>query len=117
MLSDNQRIFARNVGIFIDHVYQSGYSMTLGEVWRSPEQAEIYAKEGKGIKDSLHCKRLALDFNLFSPQGCYVTDITDYAKFGEFWCKLNAKNRYGGNFHDSHGNPKPDSDHIEMQDI
>ena len=64
-LQEQQAAFARDVAKLINWIFDNGHSVTFGETFRTPEQAEIYAKEGKGIKDSLHCKRLAVDLNLF----------------------------------------------------
>lgn len=83
-LSELQMIFARLVGSFIHAVYTKGYTMTFGEAYRTPEQAALNAKSGKGIKNSLHCDRLALDFNLFK-NGVYLTKTEDYKEVGEEW--------------------------------
>ena len=97
-LSLNQRVFAKNIGHLLTFIYDNNYSCTFGEAYRTPEQAEIYAKEGKGIAHSLHCERLALDINLFSPSGEYLTDQKDYEPFGKYWEGLEPKNRWGGRF-------------------
>jgi len=110
-LSQKQEIFAKNVGIFINYVCAiPGYALTLGEAYRTPEQAQIDAQKGTGIVDSLHCKRLALDFNLFH-NGLYLAQTDDYKQFGEYWKSLHPLNRWGGDFKRGDGN------HIEMQDI
>ena len=109
VLSEKQFIFAKNVGKLIDYIFQEGYFCTLGEVYRTPEQAEIYAKQGKGIKNSLHCKKLAIDINLFSPEKQYLTDLQDYEKLGFYWETLHKNNRWGGRFHDAN--------HFEFRDI
>lgn len=110
-LSQRQQLFAKYVGLLIKEIYSRGYSCTLGEAFRTPEQAEIYAKEGKGIVDSLHCQRLAIDINLFSPNGTYLTNTPDYEVFGRFWENLRADQelRWGGRFKD-----RPDGNHFEM---
>ena len=66
---NDQAMFAQNVARLIEYIFKTGYYCTLGECWRSPEQAEIYVKQGKGIKNSLHCQRLAIDLNLFDANG------------------------------------------------
>ena len=110
-LQQKQSIFAQNVARLIMHVDAIGLVCTLGEALRTPEQAEIYAKEGKGIIDSLHCKKLAIDLQLFSPEGNYITDYKIYEPLGNFWESLNPLNRWGGKF------KRVDSDHFEMQDL
>lgn len=99
-LSDKQKVFTKNVAKLIEYIFFKNYSCTFGEAFRSKEQAEIYAKQGKGIKDSLHCQRLAIDLNLFSPEGKYLTQTKDYEQFGIFWESLHPENRWGGRFKD-----------------
>lgn len=110
-LSQKQIIFARNFAQLIEYIYSKGYSCTIGEVFRTAEQAQIYAKEGKGIVDSLHCKRLAADINLFDSHGNYLSDTTSYKPFGVYWESLHKNNRWGGSFNHADGN------HFEMQDL
>jgi hypothetical protein len=111
-LQQKQVFFTANVALLIDHILENKYSVTFGEAFRTPEQAEIYAKSGKGIKDSLHCKRLAIDLNLFDSNGKYLTNKKDYEQFGAYWKSLNPANRWGGDF------PKlVDCVHFEMQDL
>lgn len=97
-LSKQQTLFARDVSRLIDFIFSSGYSCTLGDAFRSEEQAKIYAKEGKGIINSLHCKRLAIDLNVFDPNGKYLSDTKDYERFGCFWESLDENNKWGGRF-------------------
>ena len=99
-LSDKQRLFAQDVAKLITYIFEKGYSCTLGEVYRTAEQAAWYADKGIGIKDSLHCKRLAVDINLFSAKGEYLTRSEEHAPFGEYWESLSDKNRWGGRFND-----------------
>lgn len=99
-LSEKQVVFAKNVAALISYIFEQKYSCTLGEAYRTVEQAEIYAKQGKGIKNSQHCKRLAIDINLFSPQGQYLTATQDYKPFGQYWVTLDKENRWGGTFND-----------------
>lgn len=108
-LSEKQQLFAQQVAQLIEHINLMGYQCTLGEAYRTPEQAAIYAKEGKGIKDSLHCKRLAVDLNLFK-NGVYLEDSKEYTNFGVFWERLDPKNRNGRNF------PQGDANHFERME-
>ena len=110
-LADRQKIFAKNVANLINYIFSEGYSCTFGEAYRTKEQAELYAQSGKGILISLHCKRLALDLNLFSPLGEYLTDSKDYEKFGHYWEGLHKDNRSGCFFKN-----KKDGNHFEMKD-
>ena len=62
-LVDAQQKFSYMVGRLLTFIETTEYRCTMGEAWRTPEQAAIYAKTGAGIKNSLHCDRLALDLN------------------------------------------------------
>lgn len=105
-LSDEQWEFLKDVSRLISYADELGYKLTSGELYRTPEQAEINANKGVGIRDSLHTKRLAVDFNLFI-DGNYRTDSQAHEKLGEFWEALNDKNRWGGRF------SRPDGNHYE----
>ena len=100
-LSEVQQQFTRDVSLLIAKIFESGYSCTLGECYRTPEQAKLNAKKGIGIAKSLHCERLAVDLNLFSPQGEYLASGAEYVKFGTYWESLNPKNRAGMRFGDA----------------
>lgn len=108
-LNDKQHIFAMNLAKLLQHVESSGVTCSVGEVFRTKEQAEIYAKEGKGIIDSQHCKKLAVDLFLFA-NGKFLQKKEDYKLLGEYWKSLHPDNRWGGDF------PKlVDSVHFEMR--
>ncbi|CAB4121289.1 D-alanyl-D-alanine carboxypeptidase [uncultured Caudovirales phage] len=116
-LSEQQREFAYHTLLLFDRIiHEQQREFTYGEAMRSPEQAEIYAKQGKGIADSLHCKRLAIDINLFN-LGIYQTAKEDYKPLGDYWKSLSPHNRWGGDFHKKDGTPFPDSNHFERQEI
>ena len=110
-LWQKQALFAEHVGMLIDYIYTSKYYCTFGDAYRTAQQAESYAAQGIGIKDSLHCKRLAIDLNLISPDGKYLTDSKDYERFGCFWESLDSANRWGGRF-----KSRPDGNHFERQE-
>lgn len=105
--SELQQIFAVNVAHLILHINECGYSCTFGEAWRTPEMAAIYAQQGKGIKNSLHCIRLAVDLNLFK-DGVYLPNGEAHRPFAEYWESLNTLNRSGIHF--------GDANHYEMRE-
>jgi hypothetical protein len=98
-LSVIQSQFAKNAALLILKMNEPPYSCTLGEAWRPPEMAAIYAKDGRGTKNSLHCKRLAIDLNLFA-DGQYMTSDAAHKPFGEWWESLSPFNRWGGRWGD-----------------
>jgi hypothetical protein len=110
-LYQKQAEFAKNVSKLLQYIFTTGHLVTFGEAYRTPEQARIDAQEGKGIVDSLHCRRLAIDLNIFSSDGVYLKQPAPYKQIGEYWKTLNVSNRWGGDF------PKlQDANHFEMQD-
>jgi len=116
-LSERQQIFALNISKLILHIYSRGYACTLGESYRTPEMAEIYAKRGIGIKNSLHCKKLAQDLNLFYEHE-YLSNTASHAQFGKFWVSLHPANRWGGDW-DKDGlteEGEDDGNHYEMRE-
>lgn len=105
-LLQKQQIFSGLVARFLSFINSQGYEVTLGEAWRPPEMAEIYAKEGKGTADSVHCLRLAIDVNLFKDTE-YLTNDTDYKPFGDYWKSLSTSDYeccWGGDFTIMDGN-------------
>ena len=110
-LWEKQSIFAQNVAKLLQYASSVKFNVTLGEAMRSQEQAELYAKEGKGIVDSLHCKRLAIDLNILDENGKYLTNEAPYKTLGDYWVTLHHLNRWGGVFY------RADFDHYEMQDL
>lgn len=82
-LSEKQQLFTIMVANLIHWAEEHGYRLTFGEAYRTPEQAALNAKKGSGITNSLHTRRLAVDFNLFV-NGQYQTRTEDYLPLGEY---------------------------------
>jgi hypothetical protein len=113
-LGKKQRYFTKLVGNLILWAYKNGYELTFGETYRTPEQAALNAKSGKGISRSLHIQRLAVDLNLFI-DGAYMTKSEDYKPLGDYWKSLDPLCRWGGDFKDGAGRPKPDGNHFSLE--
>jgi hypothetical protein len=111
-----QTRFAKDMANLLQHILSAGFYVTLGEAWRSPEQAEIYAKQGKGIRNSLHCQRMAIDLNLFTPEGEFITDNSRYEQFGKYWESLDPQNQWGGYF-TKRGGHINDAPHFERKPL
>lgn len=107
-LFEEQSKFAHDVSKLINFILEKEYFVTLGEAFRPQEMADIYSKEHKGIKNSLHCKRLAIDLNIFDHEGNFLTSYEEYEPFGLYFESLDPINRWGGKF-----KPLVDSDHFE----
>jgi hypothetical protein len=103
VLLDEQELFAKNIARLIIYLYEMGYEVTFGEAQRTQEQAEIYARKGKGSKFSNHIVRLAVDLMLFK-NDIYLKKSEDYEIAGNFWKSLHPLNRWGGDFKLKDGN-------------
>ena len=106
-LLERQMDFADAVGLLLRKVKEMGYRCTLGEGYRTPEQAAIYASNGLGIPNSLHCKRLAIDINLFK-DGKYLGNSEDYEPLGVWWESIGGS--WGGRF-----KKRPDGNHFSFE--
>src|ERR1700750_2123737 len=106
-LSRQQQAFTFDVAKLIIFISEQGFSCTLGEVYRTQEQARLYALQGMGIINSLHCDKLAIDLNIFSPGNILLTSVKEYVVFGTYWRSLHPLNRWGGTF------DRPDANHFE----
>lgn len=101
-LRQKQSVFAHFLADLIQKAEDLGFEVTMGETFRSQEEAARLARAGKGIKNSLHCQRLAVDLNLFK-DGLYLTDGDDYAPLGLWWEQQSGPEYeccWGGRFHD-----------------
>lgn len=126
-LREKQSRFARQLPRLLDYAHSLGYAVTLGEVYRSDEQAEIHAlgnagreqvcqliehqfpllaakirnNRGNGIRNSLHCQRLAVDLQLFDDKGRWITEEYPYRLLGDWWEAQGADHEWGGHFSDT----------------
>lgn len=123
-LGERQRLFVKLLARLIDHAYDAGYELSLGEAYRTDEQAELNALGPErrdrlaaligatepglaakirnnpritGARMSLHTERLAIDLNLFR-HGIYLSDALSHRPLGEFWKRLHPLARWGGDF-------------------
>jgi hypothetical protein len=110
-----QCAFLRDVGKLVEFACSQGFLVTAGELYRTPEQQQIYVKTGRSqTMNSLHLKRLAVDFNFFL-DGKLVYDKKVLAPIGAYWESLHPLNSWGGNGiklvdtpHFSRGDGKPE---------
>ena len=96
-LGQKQRKFSKMLAELILWAYEHGYEITIGEVFRTAEQAAINASKGTGIKNSLHTLCLAADLNLFK-DGMYLTKTEDHTELGLQWESMGGS--WGGRFND-----------------
>lgn len=110
-LRQKQAIFTRLVARLILEADRHGYDLTLGEAYRSPQEAARLAATGAGIARSLHTQRLAIDLNLFV-DGLYQTDSAAYQPLGEWWEQQSMPEItccWGGRF------TRPDGNHFSVE--
>ena len=96
-MSALQEEFARALPKLIEKALELGYTVTLGEAWRTPQQAQWNADHGLGIAHSLHIERLAIDLNFFK-DGAYIKDGSKLADIGAWWKTLGPNYKWGGDF-------------------
>lgn len=97
-LSQEQAAFLLDMCKLIQYATEQGWMVTGGELYRTPEQQEIYVKTGRSrTMASNHLRRCAIDLNFFK-NGQLVWDKQQLAPLGQYWESLNPKNRWGGNF-------------------
>lgn len=96
-LVTTQSEFLLDVCKLVQYATEQGFTLTAGELYRTPEQQEIYMKTGRSqTMNSLHLKRLAVDFNVFK-DGKLVYDKILLAPLGAYWESLHPLNSWGGN--------------------
>lgn len=97
-LGQKQRKFSLMVAHLIQHAYQLGYEVTLGDAYRDPRVfGDMGDKKGYGRAHSVHKLRLAIDLNLFK-DGRYLRSTESHRPLGEFWESIGGS--WGGRFDD-----------------
>jgi hypothetical protein len=98
-IGQKQELFSRLLILLLQKAHELGYEVRLRELWRTDEQAALYAAQGKGIKNSLHRIGLAIDLVLMS-QGRVLSTTQWYRALGEYWESLHELCSWGGDFGD-----------------
>jgi hypothetical protein len=78
------------VALLILHAEQLGYEVTLGDAFRGPNVK-------RGLKNSLHRLKLAIDLNLFR-DGRYLKSTQAHKPLGLYWESIGGT--WGGHFDD-----------------
>lgn len=93
----DQAAFLLDLGKLVEYATAQGFVVTGGELYRTPEQQQIYVKTGRSrTMNSLHLQRRAVDLNFFK-DGKLVYDKAVLAPLGLFWESLHPLNSWGGN--------------------
>lgn len=99
-LIEKQQKFTYLISKFNLALIDQGYGVSLGEGWRSPETCELYAKDGRGISNSLHIDRLAIDL-ILRKDGVLIKTYYDYLPAGLLWEAASTQDyvcAWGGRF-------------------
>ena len=92
-----QAAFLLDLTKLIHKATELGFVVTAGELFRTPEQQQIYVKTGRSkTMNSLHLQRRAVDLNFFV-DGKLTYDKATLAPLGAFWESLHPLNSWGGN--------------------
>ena len=91
-LREKQNLFMQLLPQLLNKIHET-HLTSGGDLWSKPEY-----KAHK--KNSCHYLRLAIDINLFTREGAYLTDNESHRPFGEFWESLHPLCRWGGRFED-----------------
>ena len=96
-LNEKQALFTATVAKWMVWCEDNGYPIILAEAFRPPWVAEEYARQGKGIKNSVHTKKLAVDvFRVVD--GRVTWDLEAYEPIGAKWKSMHPLARWGGDF-------------------
>mgnify|MGYP003335027916 CR=1 FL=1 len=92
-----QAAFLLDVGRLVQKATELGFVVTAGEMYRTPEQQQIYVKTGRSrTMNSLHLQRRAVDLNFFR-DGQFVYSKAILSPLGAYWESLHPYNSWGGN--------------------
>lgn len=89
-LGEKQQRFMRLLPRLLDKAHDLGFAVAGGELERPPATATYYASIGKGVRNSLHTLRLAIDLHLFRDDDGdgvaeYLNKTEDHRELGEWW--------------------------------
>ena len=99
-LLEEQAAFLKDVRKLLDHADEQKLIATAGELERKPEMQAIYVQTGASkTMDSMHLRRCAIDLNFFLQQDGQLKllqTVEDLEPLGQFWERLDPRNRWGG---------------------
>ncbi len=96
-LNDKQVEFTRTMAYFQVWCVENGFQIIEAESFRPRWVAEEYARQGKGIVNSTHTKKLARDIFLYQ-NNTITWNPEDYRDMGEKWKSMHPQARWGGDF-------------------
>lgn len=105
-LGKKQELFSFLLAMLLMKAYARGFRVRMGDVFDSDG-------DGGHMTGSVHELKLAADLNLFRA-GKYLTRSEDHTELGDYWKKLHPLCRWGGDFKDAKGKPRPDGNHYSL---
>ena len=99
-LGEKQEHFAKSLEWMLGQAHRLGYGIRLRELQRTKEQAAIYAKAGKGIRNSNHINCLAIDLYI-TLNGELLWDGDEYVVLAKEWKERDVpgcEHCWGGDF-------------------
>ncbi len=97
-LLEKQMKFAELLTYFLYRLFELGYRVTFGEVWRTKEQQEIYVKKKLSkTMNSKHLERLAVDLNFFK-DGKWLAERDELVEVGQVWKSMDQECVWGGDW-------------------
>lgn len=93
-LGEHQQAFSRDLVALLQHAFEIGYEVRIGEVLRTAEQQQIYVQSGRSkTMNSRHLKKCAADLHFFKDgKLCYPPEL------GNYWESLDTLNAWGGHW-------------------
>lgn len=113
-MQKQQSKFLSDIALLIRYAFAHGNELTAGDFYRDPLLAKMNSGRygliekatraitwlaRRGSSKSLHCSRLAADFNLFR-DGRYLSTTEAHRELGRYWESLDDHNRWGGRYRD-----------------
>jgi hypothetical protein len=91
-----QAKFLKDVCLLLAEADRMGLVVTGGELYRTPEQQQLYVSTGRSTTmNSNHLRRCAIDLNFFK-DGKLTYDMALLTPLGNYWRSLDPKNEWGG---------------------
>lgn len=91
--------FMRLVPRLIDKAHELGFLVTIGDGYRDPRVfGKVGERIGYGHPKSAHKQKMAIDLNLFTADGVYLSATSDHRPLGEWWESQGGT--WGGRFED-----------------
>jgi hypothetical protein len=117
-LSDAQWEFLKDLAHLVHFIESKGCKATGGELERTEYQQKEHVRTGRSkTMNSRHRQKLAIDLNIFDPQGNLITEDKDKMRmFGDFWESLAPNiNIWGGYFPEHYKTKFIDTPHFERK--